>query len=970
MNSIQPLLTGCKGISQLEVQKIPKVSVTLTLGCAYIECVPDDPHQLVYMMMVGRLHNLGYSQSKLEALGHDHRTIRNWSEGVKETDPQKFGRAFSGRGPTRKLSDEAIRYAQFRYAALRATTHNYRKLIKKEIADIFRVDICDALLRPYFREVDRVEQMRDGTDACESLSATDDQAEYEFMEVDFPCGEDAATSMSCPPCNAPEPFPSVPVPDVFVLTPPPLPTPVGAVVIPGGAVADSAPPETETVCAKNGTITEPESSPVSTAPDQALPPPAPEVVIFSTDEEPQAGAISELSLPPALSPLPEATSCPLGSTPSPMHQPVEEAPASPSERPARPTIKEPPARANNDEEPPFFILDSAKSRNYSPGVMGLPLSNFRPNPRYGMHYHAGQILAAIFLDVVLPACSQYREIFVQWIGQILQGAPNIEQVKNIAGHDLARFTGGRSYTDETQREKLAVLARDRFRVEALYMANSRALSDGFYSGTVFYFDPHTKEYTGELNYLFGWCGRIHGTTRVLHMDMIHSESGSVVWCSHHDNYFDMRVRFFFTLDDLDRVFGAGRERTFVIDRGIFGLDILQKIMARPGVNLITWEKGYNRKGWSETAPKTRFTMVRKRNNSRDDRTYHFEAFETPWEPLAGVRRIIVRATNPEGRVFEASVLCTHASMTLERAVRLIFNRWIQENDLCMLDTHYGIMELTSRRSERYADIADQLPDQMVDSIEYRTLKKNVRALEADQKDELLSRENIDDALASLRPAQQQAQEEFDAYVAKLQAYIDRLKKSVAGKAEPSQNDSRRFNMDEVGMRAFHLKAQLEKNRRRILKLEQRRLVLDDAILARKTGLDEKREQLDDVEQKDSRLRLLVAQDCRRPDTSAKALMDASRILARNCFGTLMRIFEIHYDNLRDDDECLRMMLRAPGFLTQDGDTIEVRLWVCSDLQPATLKAFNSFLADISDRINNHFVGRASAVKICIQNPGY
>jgi hypothetical protein len=65
-----------------------------------------------------------------------------------------------------------------------------------------------------------------------------------------------------------------------------------------------------------------------------------------------------------------------------------------------------------------------------------------------------------------------------------------------------------------------------------------------------------------------------------------------------------------------------------------------------------------------------------------------------------------------------------------------------------------------------------------------------------------------------------------------------------------------------------------------------------------------------------------------------------------------------------------MMLRAPGFLTQDGDTIEVRLWVCSDLQPATMKAFNSFLADISDRINKHFVGRASAVKICIQNPGY
>src|ERR1039458_2266971 len=37
-------------------------------------------------------------------------------------------------------------------------------------------------------------------------------------------------------------------------------------------------------------------------------------------------------------------------------------------------------------------------------------------------------------------------------------------------------------------------------------------------GSDFYFDPHTKHYTGEQNVLKGWCPKIRGADKVLHSD--------------------------------------------------------------------------------------------------------------------------------------------------------------------------------------------------------------------------------------------------------------------------------------------------------------------------------------------------------------------------------------------------------------------------------------------------------------------
>lgn len=64
----------------------------------------------------------------------------------------------------------------------------------------------------------------------------------------------------------------------------------------------------------------------------------------------------------------------------------------------------------------------------------------------------------------------------------------------------------------------------------------------------------------------------------------------------------------------------------------------------------------------------------------------------------------MRATNPSGRTVEVAILtndhtraaclpCRHRQAA--ELVRLIFGRWVQENDFKYLDQHFGINQITS-----------------------------------------------------------------------------------------------------------------------------------------------------------------------------------------------------------------------------------------------------------------------------------
>ncbi|MBT7165238.1 MAG: hypothetical protein HN904_20835, partial [Victivallales bacterium] len=225
-------------------------------------------------------------------------------------------------------------------------------------------------------------------------------------------------------------------------------------------------------------------------------------------------------------------------------------------------------------------VESSPARNQSPDPVAIRppvLADRSTGARpVGLH-HAGMILFALLLEVFCRDRPQARGLQTQWIGQVLQGAVNIEQSRLVSAAGLSRFTGPVVPGTDPQR---GALHRDAGLEAVLdvYATNARLLADGPDRGRAFYYDPHSKEYTGGLKVMKDWCGRLHGVAKVVHIDMIHSESGRPCFAQHYSPYYDLRERFFMTLELFDRLFDprdrAGR--LFVLDRGIYGLDALRR----------------------------------------------------------------------------------------------------------------------------------------------------------------------------------------------------------------------------------------------------------------------------------------------------------------------------------------------------------------------------------------------------------
>lgn len=560
------------------------------------------------------------------------------------------------------------------------------------------------------------------------------------------------------------------------------------------------------------------------------------------------------------------------------------------------------------------------SRNHSPALDMLPLSGGLPYGRPILCHHAGAILFAPWMETVDRGRPETWQIQRQWLGQILQGAVNLEQSKTITGEDLARFTGAPDTVIQTQREKLAAEAQNDTVAEWLLDANRRIVPDGPGTGHCYYYDPHSKEYMGELPFLKGWCGRIHGIAKVMHLDFIHTASGYPVYLRHYDNYDDLRTRVFMPLAGFDLLFPKEmrRGRVLVIDRGIFDQDIFQ-LLTDQGYGLVTWEKGYRSGAWREDIPSEKLTITRLGNNSNDKRFYRFVIQETPWVKAPGVRRLIVRATNPKGRMVEVSVLCSCPTLDLKEAVRLIFCRWLQENDFKMLDKHFGMMEITSYQSKTYKEIAETLINRSVESREFRELKARGRELTRLLERDLYNREKIQDLL-----------KRNESEIADGKRELPQLETRLNGDMGMSVT-TRSIDMGllakvgKLATRVLELTKSLLKAQKGRPKLLARLEALQKSIADKKEELAKHEDRLKTVVREDSRVRMLVEAGSVRPDTRAKAILDALKMTARNIFAGLLLEFRKSYDNRRDDAVILRLLTRATGCLRMKGQTLEVAL---------------------------------------------
>jgi len=70
-----------------------------------------------------------------------------------------------------------------------------------------------------------------------------------------------------------------------------------------------------------------------------------------------------------------------------------------------------------------------------------------------------------------------------------------------------------------------------------------------------------------------------------------------------------------------------------------------------------------------------------------------------------------------------------------------------------------------------------------------------------------------------------------------------------------------------------------------------------------------------------------------------------------------------YNNYRDDHFIVRELTRSPGIIRKRDGIAHVLLMPSMQFQPATKKIVQTFLAQISQQINDHFNGRSMPIQI-------
>lgn len=500
--------------------------------------------------------------------------------------------------------------------------------------------------------------------------------------------------------------------------------------------------------------------------------------------------------------------------------------------------------------------------------------------------HAGVLVLAPVLVAVAQVVDPAQPLFKQWLASLLLGALNIEQTKFLNWPDLSRLLGTVVRFPFPQRQALERVATQA-NIEALARFNAQQV--GADAQSQFYFDPHTKHYTGEQNVLEGWCPAIRWADKAMHSDFIHTVSGEPLYFETTDNFADLRQRFFKVVEHFRQAMKWPKERvlTFIVDRGIFGKEVFEKVLADPALHLITWEKGYERQNWPAPGGISGSLVIeRARNHAEDIRCYHLEYWDGAWPKDERLRQIVVQATNPQGRVIQVSILTDDKEAAAALIVRLMFNRWLQENDFKYLDKHLGINQITSYGVTGYDELRQEVEDRQVRSAEVKALGEQTRQLKAAQSRLLLLQEKGEHQAA----ARQQRMGELEK-----QAAGDEIKKELG-------------RLRQVQSRWESTRSARQKQ---IQKLSQ-----ELAELATKTQ---------GAQQTESRLERMIEDKMVRLDPEKKRLMDSLRVIARNAFYKALQPFKKAYNNFRDDHDQFRHLVQASGVLEMRPDQMVVHL---------------------------------------------
>jgi hypothetical protein len=532
------------------------------------------------------------------------------------------------------------------------------------------------------------------------------------------------------------------------------------------------------------------------------------------------------------------------------------------------------------------------SRNNAPSSPFFPKD---PTPALYWCDHAGVLVFAPALAAISRVSPTPQRILAQWMTALLVGAQNIEQTKYLNWEDLELILGPVVRFPTPQRDQLNALAADPGLLDKLWRFNQKNLGQALESD--FYFDPHTKHYTGEQNVLKGWCPKIRGADKVLHSDFIHTAQGAPIYFETTDNFVDLRQRF-------RGVIGRARQAlqwpadtvpTFVVDRGCYGLEFFEQATSDPSFHLITWQKGFTAQAWDPAKVMGQTTITRYRNYAADVRLYRFEYVERSWEKNCLLRRIVVQATDDKSRTIQVAILTDDLQRGATEIIKLMFQRWLQENDFKYLDKHFGINQITSYRSIDYEKLKGQVEDREVKSATRKALDLRLKQVTEPLKRHLLAEEQAHQA-HQLRAVKR-----------------SELAAKLALESSTDTPRCKELSRQVVALKAADLRYETTRlERRKSIDLGHKEIA---AIQVQIAG----------TKAQESRLEAMIQADMVKMEGQSKRLMDVLRITARNLFYHALQPFKKAYDNYRDDHDYFRKLTQSPGVMEVRPEQIVVHL---------------------------------------------
>jgi len=947
-------------------------------GLELLEVVPKDSHSPAYRLLGSRLYNAGLRVRTLETVfGLDRKTLRRWGMALRSGDRKWLIEVLKGRWGRRKLTLEMEGYVRFRWPTLRAEgRRDYRKQLQEELERVFGVRVSGETLRPL------LSQLRKGGGARAASAGVKPAGAESATTV-----EPRAATMVQGQLEKNEAESGLSAPEAVALTPmlPGMGTMVKSGSIRAQSVVDVADwpilgePAAVVPSVGGGSVAAPDVCP----PEGALVLPISSKILPSTQDWSASASAPALIAGAKADPM--AATSPLASRPC-APAPGEPAAAAPSvggESGAAPGVCPPegalvlpisskilppiqdwsasapaPALIAGAKADPMAATSPLASRPCVPipgepvavapsaggGSVAVPEGGFSEGlvlPALGKVFPAAQDWPAgqtvwcehaglLLFGESLAAVSQVVEPAQPWLrqalGSVLAGALNVEQTKYLNPDDLELLLGPQLRGLGPQRRRLKELAEGPTANRLLRWNSQQVGAD---EQRDFYLDPHTKQYTGMAEVLKGWCPTIHWADKALHSDFLHTASGQPIYFECTDNYEDLRVRLWGLLDRARAALAWPQDKviTIIIDRAVFGKETFDRVLAEPAMHLVTWEKGYQPGNWKESQVSGQCVIQRVRNHSADRESYQFRYIDQKWAVDPRWRQLIVRATHPSGRKGEVSILTEDHTRAAAELVRLMFGRWVQENDFKYSDLHFGFKQITSYGVIGYAQLKPQLTDRQIQSGAARALAEQARQVRAQ--------------LGRVLWAQRQAEHRQGVRQAR-QAELEKAHAAVPESAEQSGTSAAADPAAAVRRRELgRLKAAQTRH-------ETRRVDRSEKLKGLEEQLNQILVQQGQTGQTMSRLEDLIARQMVRLDTGPKRLLDAVKVVARNVFYRALAPFKAAYDNYRDDHEHFRRLTQSAGVLRWNGRKLEVHLLPATPYGAALRRVWEQVLNGVNE----------------------